>query len=350
MFSPSSAEFIPILLAGGKGARLWPLSTKDRPKPFLRPPGCAQSLIRTTWLRFNGVEGAASPKLSTTSALASALSAELPELRPNDLLLEPESRDTAPAVLLNALQAAESHPRAVLGFFPSDHLIANEDHFRDQLSVAIALSTQQPLLTLIGITPRSPSTQYGYIQRSGSRGIGFSEKPSHELAERLIASAALWNCGMFIGTAQAFISAFTQVWGEERVAALRIEIQNARELSRETYQSLPKNSFDREVLEHLSHFNVVETQLERIDVGNLKSIASLIHPDSSNNRIWGNVRTNQCRDSVILNSLTNALEATDLKGEIFVRGPGGDLRARLDELDALKAFQEEQFQRSGATS
>ncbi|HEY9648918.1 MAG TPA: sugar phosphate nucleotidyltransferase, partial [Chroococcidiopsis sp.] len=202
---------IPVILAGGKGERFWPLSRKDRPKQFLSLDGSGDSLLQATANRLLELAGGWDGLwVITASHLAEGVREQLPELPEANLLVEVEGRDTAPAVAWATLEIARRHgDDAVIGFFPADHWIADEDAFRQTLRAAADLATTQGAIATLGINPTYASTGYGYIEQGDSLGSfaglpgyrvsRFTEKPDRPTAEEFLASGRFsWNAGMFI--------------------------------------------------------------------------------------------------------------------------------------------------------
>jgi mannose-1-phosphate guanylyltransferase/mannose-6-phosphate isomerase len=192
-----------LILAGGSGTRLWPLSTDDRPKPFLPLSGKA-SLLRETWERAARVSGEGNVLFSARASHASHLEKEFPGLPQRRLVLEPERRNTAPAIALAALQVAGEDPDAILVVLPSDQAVKDADEFHRALSLAVASARTGDAFLTLGIPPSRPETGFGYLEagRETSAGVRevvrFVEKPPLAEAERYAASGNhFWNAGIF---------------------------------------------------------------------------------------------------------------------------------------------------------
>lgn len=199
-----------VILAGGKGERLWPASTPERPKPFLPLGGKGRSLLRATYERVLPVVGEGQVFVVTDPRLASLVQTELglPEDR---LIIEPEGRNTAPAIGLAATILRLRDAEAVMIVLPSDHLIGDEERFRQALRTAVEVAKNGYLVTF-GITPTYPATGYGYIQCGDALGSEvfhvqrFVEKPDRETAERfLFEGNYYWNSGIFVWRAQRIL-------------------------------------------------------------------------------------------------------------------------------------------------
>ena len=219
-------SLIPVILAGGKGERFWPVSRLHRPKQFLSLDGSSRSLLQSTADRLlelaNGWE---SLWVITASHLADGVRRQLPQLPEKNILVEPEGRDTAPAVAWATLEIARRHgEEAIAGFFPADHWIQNQAAFCQTLMAAAQLANTQGAIATLGITPAYPSTGYGYIEQGESAGnfsdlaayrvSRFTEKPDRATAEKFLTSGRFsWNSGM------VYISSQDHVAGVENIRA-----------------------------------------------------------------------------------------------------------------------------------
>ena len=206
-------QITPVILAGGGGARLWPASRPDRPKPLLKLLG-PRSLLQETAARFAGDARFSAPMLSVGQAFAAACRSDLTEIgaRPALTVSEPEGRNTAAAIAAAAVAAEEG---ALLLMAPADHAIGDPASFGD--AVARAAATVGNGLAVFGVTPDRPETGYGYILPAAAAAAAgqalrpidrFTEKPNAAAAEKLIAAGALWNAGLFLGRRESFLAAF----------------------------------------------------------------------------------------------------------------------------------------------
>ena len=207
----------PILLCGGSGTRLWPLSRKSYPKQFARLMG-EESLFQASAKRLSG-EGFAAPVVLTGDPFRFIVTEQLAavEMAPQGILIEPEGRNTAPAILAAALWLADEDPQALMLVAPSDHVIPDPATFRATVPAAAARAEAGDLVTF-GITPTRPESGYGYLELAAGAEAGadtpqslarFVEKPGAErAAEMLAAGTFLWNAGIFLFTAETLIAAY----------------------------------------------------------------------------------------------------------------------------------------------
>jgi mannose-1-phosphate guanylyltransferase len=214
-------HFYPVILAGGRGTRFWPLSRKRRAKQLLALDG-KQTMIQQTLARLLPLAPAKSCWVITNDDLRLAILRQLPKLSPGQVIAEPAGRNTAPAIGLAAFLLLRHDPEAVLGMFPSDHVIAEPEKFRATLNRGIALAAAGQNIVVLGIRPTRPETGYGYIEAGeplsheaasdGSVHVRrFTEKPDIALARRFVeAGNYFWNSGMFLWRADTVAGALRE--------------------------------------------------------------------------------------------------------------------------------------------
>ncbi len=211
-----NSNFYPVILAGGRGTRFWPLSRKKRAKQLLALDG-KQTMIQQTVARLLPL---APPKqfwIITNEDLRLAIARQLPKLPKAQVLAEPVGRNTAPAIGLAAFLLLRENPEAVIGMFPSDHVIADEPRYRETLERGIAIAAAGANIVVLGIRPNRAETGYGYIE-AGSAFQGdvfrvrrFTEKPdANKAAEFVAAGNYFWNSGMFLWSARTLADALRE--------------------------------------------------------------------------------------------------------------------------------------------
>lgn len=275
-----SSSLIPVILAGGKGERFWPLSRRDRPKQFLSLDGSSRSLLQATadrLLTFAG--GWDNLWVITSSQIAQGVKEQLPDLPSQNLLIELEGRDTAAAVAWASLEIKKRYGEdAVIGFFPADHWIADQDVFAHTLSAATQLATSTAAIVTLGIKPVFPSTGYGYIEQGEKIGCfnelpayhvnRFTEKPDRETAETFLHTGRFsWNSGMFVFRAGVVLE-------ELRTHASEI-IEPLEQHGPDIYPQLPKKSIDYALMEKTSLAYVLPVEFGWDDLGDWNAIARL---------------------------------------------------------------------------
>lgn len=209
-------HFYPIILAGGRGTRFWPLSRKRRAKQLLALDG-KQTMIQQTVARLLPLAPSKDFWVITNGDLRPEIARQLPKVQKKQIVAEPVGRNTAPAIGLAAFLLLREDPDAVLGLFPSDHVIGDEKQYREVLSRGIALAAAGSNIVVLGIKPTRPETGYGYIEAGApldqqvSRVRRFTEKPdSSRAAEFLRAGNYFWNSGMFLWRAQTLADALRE--------------------------------------------------------------------------------------------------------------------------------------------
>lgn len=279
---------IPVILAGGKGERFWPVSRLSRPKQFLCLDGSGYSLLQSTAQRLLSVATDWSNLWVVTAAhLAAGVRSQLPDLPESNLLVEPEGRDTAPAVAWATLEVAKRHGEdAIVGFFPADHAIADEAAYQATLTAAAALAANQGAIATLGIQPGYAATGYGYIEQGtplgsfnalpGYQVARFTEKPDQATAEDFIASGRFsWNSGMFIFPAGVMLAEL-DTHAPTLMTALR-------EKGVQAYGGLNKLSIDYAVMEKTQRACVIPADFGWDDLGDWNAVERLHQqPDQAN--------------------------------------------------------------------
>jgi mannose-1-phosphate guanylyltransferase len=209
----TNSNFYPVILAGGRGTRFWPLSRKRRAKQLLALDG-KQTMIQQTLARLVPLASPQRCWVITNEDLQREIARQLPRLRKQQIIAEPVGRNTAPAIGLAAFLLLRSDPSAVIGMFPSDHVISNDGRFRELVQKGTEIAAAGENIVVLGIRPTRAETGYGYIEAGTAsdgdalRVIRFTEKPYAERAARFLeAGNYYWNSGMFIWGAQTLANA-----------------------------------------------------------------------------------------------------------------------------------------------
>ncbi len=216
-------NFYPVILAGGRGTRFWPLSRKRRAKQLLALDG-KQTMIQQTVARLTPMAAQGRFWIITNDDLRTAIQRQLPKVSSKQIIAEPAARNTAPAIGLAAFLLLRHDPEAVLGLFPSDHVIANPDAYRATLARGIEIAASGDNIVVLGITPTRPETGYGYIEAGAASGPSsssssfssfsvrrFTEKPDLIRARQFVeARNFYWNSGMFLWRADTLANALRE--------------------------------------------------------------------------------------------------------------------------------------------
>jgi mannose-1-phosphate guanylyltransferase/mannose-6-phosphate isomerase len=303
----------PVILCGGNGTRLWPLSRTALPKQFL-PLVTNKTLFQETLLRLQGLPDLAAPLIvcNTEHRFLAAEQLREIEITPLPLILEPVSRNTAPAVAIAALSAMKENEEATLLVLPADHLVQDVAAFHAAINSAVALAQQDKLVTF-GITPDSPATGFGYIERGeavseaeGAFAVArFVEKPDAETAQRFLDSGQFfWNSGMFVFKAAVYLQELER-YRPEIYAAAKTAWQEGRhgvEFSRmddAAFAACPSDSIDYAVMEHTRAAAMVTADIGWNDVGSWDALADAIPGDASGNVLRGDVFAPQTKNTYI---------------------------------------------------
>lgn len=305
--------FIPVVMAGGSGTRLWPLSRGNYPKQFLSLAG-EHTMLQQTLLRLAGLEHAA-PLLICNEEHRFIAAEQMRQLKAQaTILLEPVGRNTAPAIALAALQAVKADPAAVLLVLAADHVIADGAAFRAVVQQALPLAQQGQLVTF-GIVPTHAETGYGYIKRGTAANAGFAverfvEKPDLATAQQYLQSGEYyWNSGMFMFRADRYLELLAQYQPamfnacQQAMAELAPDLDFVR-VQKEAFAACPDNSIDYAIMEPLTSEQPGAVQVLPLaagwnDVGGFASLWDVSAKDGNGNVLQGDVLTHHSHNCFV---------------------------------------------------
>lgn len=347
----SNKPLIPVILSGGAGTRLWPVSRRAHPKPFMQLSD-GQSLAEKTWLRARSVADNA-PIVTVTSRdyyfytrdLYEGMQAETREAL---FLLEPLGRNTAPAIALAALYIRQNlGDDACLLVMPADHLVRDQRNFEAAVQEARNLSEQGYLVTF-GIHPTHAETGYGYIRQGeplsmsgGYRIKAFVEKPDQATAEEYLKSGEYqWNSGMFCFTAGAILEALSRYSPEVSDSVQRVwrgldAGASPVEIPADLFSECPSISIDYAVMERADHCAVVVSDFGWSDIGSWKAISELYQSDQAGNRIRGKAVMVDSRDCFV-QSEKRLIAAVGVENLVIVDTHDAVLVANRDRVQDVK--------------
>ena len=342
----------PILLCGGSGTRLWPLSRKSYPKQFAKLVG-EESLFQASARRLSGTAFAA-PSVITGADFRFVVAEQLAavDIAPEDILIEPCARNTAAAICAAALQLDARAPGSRMLVAPSDHVIPDADRFRVAVQAAAEAAEAGQLVTF-GIRPERPETGYGWLEMSAKPDVDFSpqpqplksfvEKPDRATAERLLSGGMhLWNAGIFLFTTTAILEAFarhapgTLALAREAVSDAQRDLGFTR-LAAKPWEKLTDISIDYAVMERASNLTVVPYGGAWSDLGDWLAVWRESEADTTGTVTTGLATALDCNDTLLqATSEAQHLVGIGLKDIIVVAMPDAVLVAHKDRTQEVK--------------
>jgi mannose-1-phosphate guanylyltransferase len=306
---------VAVIMAGGAGTRLWPLSRQARPKQLLRLVE-GKSLLCLAYDRLRPILAADEILVIAADAHLPAIAAELPELPRENLIGEPCGRDTANAIALAAAIIQRRYPDAVMGVFTADHVITPQDRFAGAVDAGYGVAeAHSDALVTFGIRPTAPLPGLGYVQRGAAMGGSlfavrhFKEKPDEATARSYLASGDFyWNSGMFVWRAATILEQIRERLPQSHAAVTAVAADwpgasAARRLA-EVYPGLPRISIDYAVMEKAPRVLLVEMDVEWHDLGSWIALRAIRPADPQGNVV-------AARNAVALDSTNNVLVAED---------------------------------------
>ena len=302
----SEFSIIPVILCGGSGSRLWPLSRKSFPKQFLTISSeTNKSLLQNTYQRIKNLKGLKEPILICNEEHRFIVAEQMREIniKPRSILLEPFGRNTAPAITLAAIKSLEYENNAHLLVLSSDHIIGDEGQFIKVINAGIEYANQGRLVTF-GVIPDEPATGYGYIksevplEESELKGYsidGFLEKPDLITANELIKDKRYtWNSGMFLFKANVILNEI-KIFAPEVLNACKKSLEEKlldldfQRLNQNSFNKCPNISIDVAVMEKTEKGTVLPLKANWTDIGSWNAVWKISKKDESNNFVKGNV-------------------------------------------------------------
>lgn len=341
-----------IILSGGSGTRLWPLSRQALPKQFIQLGGLDKSLLQLCLDRVKHISLPANRWIITAKGQEELCKRQLSDQKDLKILVEPTARNTAPAIAFSAWKLLKENTEAIMVILPSDHAIQNTRSFEHSISDAIRLARQNLFVTL-GIQPTHPATGFGYIEQglpldeegniilpmklNETRPTGYSvrsfrEKPNQAVAEQFLRTGKyLWNAGMFVWKAQTFWNAFSHLQPE---MAAMIESLDSGDFEKK-YASLQNISIDVAFIEQTSHVACVPATFDWNDVGSWSAVRDCFSQDANGNSVSGNILALETKNSV-LHSTGPFVSVVGMENVAVVATPDGVLVMPLDRSQDVK--------------
>jgi len=300
-----------VIMAGGKGERLWPLSTPDMPKQ-LHSFDMGESLLRSTYERLKEIAGNERIYAVTNAAIAAKVREQIPEIPAENVLVEPIGRNTAPCIAYAALVISRKDPDAVMAVFPADHMLSDRRRFNDAITFGIdALKEHPGLLITLGMVPGHPETGYGYIApgeliAGGTshclhRVVTFREKPDKKTAQEYIERGYLWNAGMFLWRVDTILDAFRTCL--PRMYDLLSEMAGRKVIQAEDvrmfYERVDAVSIDYGVMEKATDVGVIPAGFGWNDIGSWDALAKMLPSDACGNVSGGDTLLEDSSNNIV---------------------------------------------------
>ena len=344
-------KIIPVILSGGSGTRLWPLSRKQYPKQYLPLVG-DKTMLQETILRLNGLDNLADPIIICNADhrfLVAEQCQQIDIINPI-ILLEPVGRNTAPAIAAAALQSLKQTDDAVLLVLSADHVIQDVDAFHQAINIA-SQQAQEGKLATFGIVPTDANTGYGYIKSSKNNNDGaykveeFVEKPDLQTAQSYLEQGNyLWNSGMFMFKAATLIDELT-THSPEIVTSVNDAVNNAEQdldfirLDKQAFESSPSDSIDYALMEKSDNVVVVPLDAQWNDIGSWSALHDIGTKDSNGNVIQGDVFTEDTTNTYI-HANHHMVATIGVQDLVIVDTPNATLIATKDKAQEVKKIVE----------
>ena len=352
---------LPVILSGGSGTRLWPLSRSSFPKQYLNLDRDTQnSLLQNTLLRLNGLENLINPLIICNEEQRFIVAEQLREieLEPLSIVLEPVGKNTAPAIALAAIISSFDNKDPTLLVLSSDNKISNKENFQNCINEGLPFAEKGNLVTF-GIKPSHPETGFGYIEakdmiskdNKSSLIKKFIEKPNQEIANKLIKDERFtWNSGIFLFKASSIIKELKKF--EPNIIdicqkSLKKELKDFyfRRIDKEVFQKCPNISIDNAVMEKTNLGIVISLDAGWNDLGSWKSVWEDSKYDKNNNSMIGNIYTKNVKNSY-LQSESRLVVGLGLRDMLVVDTSDALLVAKKDSIDSLKDLVKEMDQKN----
>ena len=363
-----------LIMAGGAGSRLWPISRERLPKPALKLYS-DKSMFQIAVERLAPLFDPAHILVVAGPTHIPVLASQVPEIPSENFIIEPQGRGTAPAIGLAAVHLAERDPDAAMAVLTADHHIGDTEEFRHVIAAALQLARDEDCLVTLGITPSSASTQFGYIQQGKSLGkFGgfeafrvnrFVEKPPLETAQKMLEEGGFaWNSGMFMWKVKTILQQFEDLMPElyeqlMRIAdalALAIDAhkeegtvrlndaeldadKHLRETVEEVWPLVTKQTVDYGIMEKAQNVGVIPVQMAWVDIGNWDNLMELLPLDENSNAVRGDVILLNSHGSLVMGG-KKLIAGAGLEDLIVVDTPDAVLVCRRDQVGEVRKIVE----------
>ena len=302
-----------VILAGGRGRRLWPASRNEHPKQFMDFFGTGKTMLQTTFNRFANILPKENIYICTCKEYLELVKEQLPEVPEINIMLEPIHRNTAPSVAWAAMRILQRNSDANIIISPSDQLVLDEGAFNHSMSVGVSYVSENDVLLAMGVKPTRPEPGYGYIQIGDLsckpevfKVKSFTEKPERDFAKMFMESGEFyWNTGIFISNARFLLEAFEKIFPDV-LRSLRYNhpgytLDEELEYVEQNYPRYPNLSLDYAILEQSDNVYVMKCNFGWADMGTWHAIYEAISKVEDDNVILdSHVEMEDCRNNIIM--------------------------------------------------
>ena len=301
-----------LIIAGGSGSRFWPKSRKKKPKQLLNLLS-GDSMIRLTYNRLEKNSSKENILIIASKNLCKKIHKEIPEIPKDNIIIEPQGKNTAPAIGLAASHIHKRDPNAIMGVFPADHLIEDNKNFKSTLDKAIKLTMKESALVTIGKKPTYPSTGYGYINFDSKetnsedeyRVNNFTEKPEIKTAIKFLKSGNyFWNTGIFFWKTKSILAAIKSYLPDLHqslnIIHKNIGSSNYEHILTKEWKLLDPISIDYAILEKSNNVYTVRAEFKWSDLGTWKSLYKSLKKNKDNNHYQGDVLSLNSKGNLVI--------------------------------------------------
>lgn len=337
-------NYYAVIMAGGVGSRFWPVSTQEFPKQFHDMLGKGDSLLQKTFKRLANLIPPENILIATNARYKDLVLQQLPDVKENQLLLEPAMRNTAPCILYAALKIKQQNPNGVMIVAPSDHWIEDEKTFTENIKTSFEACAKQDILMTLGIQPSFANTGYGYIHFENNSNeikkvIQFTEKPTLEVATKFLASGEyLWNAGIFIWSVQSILKAFDTSLPEmtnlfcEGNHVYNTEFED--DFIASNYGKAEDISIDYGIMQNATNIYVLPVDFGWNDLGTWSSLYEMLEKDDEKNAV--------VNGKAIFRNATGNMVSTQSKKHVVIQGLDDYIVVEKDDVLLIVPKKEDQ--------
>lgn len=338
-------------MAGGIGSRFWPMSTPEYPKQFIDVMGVGQSLIQLTVDRLKPICPVENMWVVTNEKYISIVREQIPDMPVDNILAEPEARNTAPCIAYACWKIRQKHPNANIVVTPSDALVINATEYQRVLVKALEFTSSKEAIVTIGIKPNRPETGYGYIAAAESTSVdeiykveAFKEKPNSETAVQYLAEGNYyWNAGIFVWNVETISKAIRTF--QPQLASIMDEMtpsfytDKENEMVGRLFPICKKISIDYAVMEKSKEIYILPAEFGWSDLGSWGSLRTLLPQDENGNaKVGKNIRLYECKNCVVHATDESKVVVQGLDSYIVAERHGQLLVCSLKEEQGIKEF------------